>query len=277
MSLADELRFIAAVARDAGKIALDHYGRVERLTKTHVAASDEAVSVADREVQRHIVAALAERFPGDGIIGEEDDRGEGITFRCHDPAGRNWVIDPIDGTNNFLAGLGHFAVCIGLLDRGEPVLGVVYDVTHGAMYAAARGCGATLNDRPIRVRETPLSSASMIMMTSNVIDKTGRCPRWAEILIGQTTWKIRILGSAAIEAVQVAAGVAHAAITVNGKLWDCVAPAAIVRESGGIVSGLLGQAVFPFDLNDYQGAKLPFIAAAPAAHAQLVDEIRLNP
>src|SRR5881392_1125965 len=144
MSLAHDLQFAADLARQAGKIVLEQYGKVERLTKTHAAAKDEAVTEADRASQRLIVAGLRKRFPNDGIIGEESDSGESITFECTNPSGRNWVIDPIDGTNNFIAGLGAFAVCIGLLDAGYPVLGVVYDITRDQMYSAARGEGAWL-------------------------------------------------------------------------------------------------------------------------------------
>ena len=269
----NDLQLAVTLARGAGALVLQHYGKVKRLTKTHAAATGEAVTEADRAAQRHIVAGLREQFPDDGIIGEESDTGESITFECRNARGRNWVIDPIDGTNNFIAGLGAFAVCIGLLDAGEPVLGVVYDVTRDDVYAAARGRGATLNGKPIRALQTPLGDSSLLMLTSNLIDPRGGCPAWAARWIAQTIWKIRILGSAAIEAVQVAAGVSHGAVTVNGKLWDCVAPAAIVIESGGMVSNLAGRPIFPFDLERYGGAKVPFIAAAPNAHAALVLEV----
>jgi myo-inositol-1(or 4)-monophosphatase len=219
------------------------------------------------------VAGLGNRFHEDGIIGEESDTGTSITFECRNPAGRNWVIDPIDGTNNFIAGLGAFCVCIGLLDAGEPVLGVVYDVTRDQMYAAARGAGAWLDGKPVRALQTPLGASSLVMMTSNLIDAFGACPPWASKWIGQTEWKMRILGSAALEAVQVAAGVAHGAVTVNGKLWDCVAPAALVIESGGIITDLKGKKIFPFDLRNYQGAKVPFLAAGKLAHAELLCDI----
>ncbi|HLL90712.1 MAG TPA: inositol monophosphatase family protein, partial [Tepidisphaeraceae bacterium] len=225
--LAADLAFAVDLARGAGQVVARFYGHVERLTKTNSASTDEAVTEADRATQRFIVQGLRGRYPGDGLVGEESDTGEAITFECRDPMGRNWVIDPIDGTNNFIAGLGAFGVCIGLLDKGEPVLGVVYDVTRDAMYAAARGHGAWLEEprrlggrHPIKAPTDPLSPSSMVMLTSNLIDKAGRCPQWACHFLGQTTWKTRILGSAAIEAVQVAAGVAHAAFTVNGKLWD---------------------------------------------------------
>jgi fructose-1,6-bisphosphatase/inositol monophosphatase family enzyme len=277
MSLAHDLQFTIDLARAAGQIVLQYYGHVRRLTKTHVAATDEAVTDADRASQRFIVAALRKEFPGDGIIGEESDSGTSITAEISDPMGRNWVIDPIDGTNNFIAGLGAFAVCIGLLDAGLPVLGVVYDVTRDALYAGGSGLGATLNGKAIVAAESPLGDSSIIMMTSNVMDKTGHTPQWACRWIGQTNWKTRILGSAAIEAVQVAAGVAHGAVTVNGKLWDVTAPAAIVLEAGGKLTDLSGGAIFPFDVRNYVGAKVPFLAAGAAAHVTLLKEIGENP
>jgi myo-inositol-1(or 4)-monophosphatase len=164
-------------------------------------------------------------------------------------------------------------VCIGLMDRGEPVLGIVYDVARDEMYSAARGEGVWVGTRRLDALRTPMSDSAMLMLTSNLIDKSGRCPAWATRWIGQTSWKIRVLGSAALEAVQVAAGVAHGAITVNGKLWDAAAPAAIVLEAGGVITDLTGRAVFPFDLNQYQGAKVPFLAAGPGAQAELLREL----
>src|SRR5688500_14190791 len=277
MSLTDDLTYIKDLARGAGALILQQYGKVLRQTKTHSATTDEAVTEADRASQRLIVAGLRKQFPGDGIIGEENDTGDAITFECPDPNGRNWVIDPIDGTNNFIAGYGCFAVCIGLIERGMPVLGVVYDVTRNQMYAAAKGAGACCDDLPIRAIEEPLGDSAVLMLTSNVIDKDGRCPQWAIRWLSQTKWKLRILGSAAMEAVQVAAGVAHGAITVNGKLWDVAAPAAIVLEAGGKITDPQGNAIFPFKLTEYCGAKVPFLAAGPRAHADLLSEIKRNP
>lgn len=276
MSLTHDLQYAADLARGAGKIILQHYGNVERLTKTHIAAHEEAVTAADRASQRFIVAGLRPRYPDDGIVGEESDSGESITFESNNPHGRHWVIDPIDGTNNFIGGLGMFCVCIGLIDRGEPVLGVVYDVTRDVMYTAARGHGAWQGNKPIHVPTEPLSESSMIMFTSNLLTNK-KCPTWATMYLAQTSWKIRILGSAALEAVYVGAGIAHGAVTVNGKLWDVAAAAAIVLEAGGVITDLTGKAIFPFDLRNYQGAKVPFLAAAPQAHRQLLDLIVGNP
>ncbi|HEY7088742.1 MAG TPA: inositol monophosphatase [Tepidisphaeraceae bacterium] len=277
MSLSHDLQYAAELARGAGKIALEHYGKVERLTKTHIAASSEAVTEADRAAQRYIVAGLRKRFPDDGVVGEENESGDAITFDVKNPIARVWVIDPIDGTNNFIAGLGMFCVCIGLLEAGQPVLGIVYDVTRDAMYCSAKGEGAWLGSRRLRALDTPLNDATMLMLTSNLIDKGGRAPQWAVRWISQTNWKIRVLGSAALEAVQVAAAVAHGSVTVNGKLWDVAAPAAIVLEAGGILTDLKGAPIFPFNLANYRGAKVPFLAAGPVSHGELMREIRTYP
>ncbi len=277
MSLAHDLQFAVETARSAGKVAMRYYGSVERLTKTHATTTLEAVTEADRATQRHVLSALRRRFPDDGIIGEESDTGDAITFECPDVDGRNWVIDPIDGTNNFISGIGVWGVCIGLLERGMPVLGVVYDVTRDLVYCAAKGEGAWMGNQKVRAVDTPLSDSSVLMLTSNLIDKNGRCPDWACRWIGQTNWKIRIFGSAAIESVQVASAVAHGAVTVNGKLWDCVAPAAIVLESGGSISDLSGNPIFPYRLTDYTGAKVPFLSAAPGARDTLIDYFKRHP
>src|SRR4051812_30734542 len=131
MPYPDELRYVVDIARRAGVVALERFGSAERLTKASPGAPIkglqplEAVTEADRACQRLIVTALRERFPNDGIIGEESDDG-GITHRPPSAGERIWVIDPIDGTNNYVAGFGAFAVCIALLDGGQPIIGVVH-------------------------------------------------------------------------------------------------------------------------------------------------------
>jgi len=266
MSFRPELDFAIELAHGAGRIVSDHYGKVDRLTKRQA----EAVTVADRQSQAFIVAALRKKFPGDGIVGEENDTGDAITFDCPNPMGRNWVIDPIDGTNNFVSGLGNFAVAIGLMDAGRPVLGVVFDVTRNLLYSAAKGEGAWLGTQPIKVLPTPAGDSALIMLTSNFLYEDGSAPNYPLKWLTQTNWKVRMLGTAAIESAMVASGVAHGAVTVNGKLWDCIAPVAIVLEAGGIVTDLKGGELFPFDLRDYTGKRVPFVAAGPAAHGSLV-------
>lgn len=277
MNRSEELEFVESIARQAGAIILQHFRKVERLTKTHALTSNEAVTQADRDSQRFIVGELRKAFPGDGFIGEESDDGAGITLDVPDPRGRTWVIDPIDGTNNFIAGLGGFCVCIGLIDDGMPTLGVVYDVLADKVYRAARGLGGTADGRTATADSRGMSDASVLCMTANLVGKDGRTPGWAIKLLGQITWKVRILGSAALEAVLAGEGVAGAAIQVNTKLWDIAAAAAFVIEAGGEVVDFTGKPIFPIDLSRYTGQKVPYVAGGARAVQDVLLYMREHP
>lgn len=272
-----QLNIVIEIARAAGALSMEHYGKVLRLTKSNRATQNEAVTEADRACQRLIVSKLKEHFSGDGIIGEESDDGSDITVDVSDPAGRVWVIDPIDGTNNFIGGADNFAICIGLLEAGMPTIGVVFDVTRNRVYSGAHGLGAFVTDRAAHVPSDAMSDASILMCTSNLLNRNGVAPTWITTLMNQTTWKVRMLGSAALESVAVAGGAAHVAITVNGKLWDCVAPAAVVLAAGGVITDFAGKPIFPFDLSQYGGAKVPYISAGPQALHQVLDLMREHP
>jgi fructose-1,6-bisphosphatase/inositol monophosphatase family enzyme len=274
-----DLAYVVDLARRAGELILDGYGRVQREMKTsageriHGWDPVEAVTEADRASQRLIIEGLRARFPDDGVIGEESEDGSGITNRAPKRGERVWVIDPIDGTNNYVAGLGCFAVCIALLERGRPTLGVVYDVTRSLAYAAADG-HAWAGERETRALDAPMSDRSLVMLTCNLLDRRGQLPAFIGRWLASSPWKFRMLGSAALEAVHVGSGVAHAAITVNGKLWDVAAAAAVILAAGGSVTDFAGGNVFPFPTSGYTGAKVPFLAAAPGGHAAVLAEIQ---
>lgn len=268
------------VALDLGRTAAQRIaaslGRAERSTKTHATTVDEAVTEVDRANQRLIAEGLRAAFPDDGFIGEESDDGAGITNRLPVSGQRVWVVDPIDGTNNFIAGMPLCAACIGLLDAGVPVVGVVADAG-GRVWSARRDGGAFLDERRVSVAPGALSARSLLMATSNVLRDDGTLPGWASALWGQTTWKLRLLGSAALECVASGDGSAHAAITVHGKLWDVAAAAAIVLEAGGVVKRFDGGEVFPYATDSYRGAKVPFISGASAAVDELLALTRARP
>ena len=154
-----------------------------------------------------------------------------------------------------------------------PVLGIVFDVCRDLMYCAVKGEGCWVGNQRLRALRTPLGPSALIMMTSNLLNKNRTAPEYAVRWLSQTEWKLRIIGSAALEATQVAAGIAHGAITVHGKLWDAAAPAALVLEAGAMMTDLSGKPIFPFDVEGYTGAKVPFLAAASMAHAELLAEI----
>lgn len=259
------------LARRGGALAREQRGQVERLLKR----GEEAVTEADRAVQRLIVAELTQRFPKDGIIGEENDDGSAITNRPPTSGNRVWVIDPIDGTNNYIAGYGAFAVCIGLLVDGMPVWGVVHDITRDESFIGDTTTGAwhvrAGTWHPTSAQSELPGPQSLLMITSNLLI-AGALPAWAVRLLTICPWKLRMLGSAALECAHVGAGTACGAITLNGKLWDVVAAAAVVLAAGGRITDFTGNNVFPFDLTGYSGGKVPFLAASPGAKAVLLAE-----
>jgi myo-inositol-1(or 4)-monophosphatase len=282
-----ELAEIVTLARRAGDLAMGGFGRSERLLKTSAGAAIagieqvEAVTAYDRAVQKLIVEHLRARHPGDGIIGEENEAG-GITAMNATAGETAWVIDPIDGTNNYVAGFAAFAVCIARMDAGMPVLGVVHDPVRGVTYAGIQlgvnKVGAWVisagGARPVTVQPGSADGRALVMMTCNLMDRHGRLPGFITHWLLRAPWRMRMLGSAAMECAEVGAGTAHAALTINGKLWDVAAAAAVVLAAGGVVTDLTGKPRFPYATANYDGAKVPFLAGGPKAHAELLADIR---
>ena len=152
MDLDHRLRVAEAVVREAGKLAADHFARRELLNIDRKGAQD-LVSNADRECEDLIVGGLSRLFPEDGFLGEE--RGS-----RNPDAAAVWVIDPIDGTHNFLTGIPFWCVSLGLVSEGELVLGIIYSPLAAELYSARSGSGAFLNGQPIKVSgETDLGRA----------------------------------------------------------------------------------------------------------------------
>ena len=137
------LRVAEAVVREAGRVAADYFARRELLHIDRKGAQD-LVSDADRVCEDLIVAGLAKLFPEDGFLGEE--RGS----RNADAAAV-WIIDPIDGTHNFLTGIPFWCVSVGLMVAGELALGIIYHPVAAELYSARKGGGAFLNGQPIKV------------------------------------------------------------------------------------------------------------------------------
>ena len=273
MPMHPDLIWLHELARRGGSLAREQAGQVARQLKR----GEEAVTEADRAVQRLIVTELTQRYPDDGIIGEENDDGSAITNRRPTSGNRVWVIDPIDGTNNYIAGYGAFAVCIGLLVNGLPVLGVVHDITRDESYVGDTSTGAWIvragTWHPTHAQANEPGPQSLLMITSNLLI-ADTLPTWAIRLLTVCPWKLRMLGSAALECAQVGAGTACGAITLNGKLWDVVAAAAVVLAAGGRITDFTGRDVFPFDLTNYSGQKVPFLAASPHAQTLLLAELQ---
>jgi myo-inositol-1(or 4)-monophosphatase len=218
-----------AATREAGALAADFYRRRKMLPVERKGLQD-LVSEADRATEELIVAALSHAFPDDSFLGEEGG------FRQKGPM--LWVIDPIDGTANFLRGIHHWCVSLGLMAGNELVLGFIYDPIAGEMYSAAKGGGAFLNGETIKVSgETDLRQARIGLGFSY---RRPVAPHAQDVeTVLNAGCEYSRLGSGALGLAYTAAGRLDGYFERHINLWDVAAGLVIVREAGGRVNDFL--------------------------------------
>lgn len=222
-----------AAAKEAGAFLAESLGRV-RSVDTKEGQERNLVSDIDRESERRIIGKIRERYPDHGILAEESG-GSG------EAAETIWVIDPLDGTTNFLHGLPLFCVTIGIEHRGELVAGVVYDPNLDELFTAERGKGAFLNGKRLSVSHAETLIASLLV-TGFPYD-IARNPDFAVERFNAFLMEaqgIRRLGSAALDLCYVAAGRLDGFWEVNLHPWDMAAGVLLVAEAGGRVTDFAG-------------------------------------
>jgi histidinol-phosphatase len=225
--LEKELAFAHGLADRAAEIALAHF---ESEVPTSLKQDGTPVTEVDRAIESMLREAIRTAYPGDAIVGEE----EGGTLGD----GRTWIVDPIDGTRNFVAGVSQWATLISLAHEGEPVLGVASSPATAERYEALRGLGARLNGRSIRVSNTVRLREALVCHTG--IEYWSRLPDEAtfrEVL--STARADHEFGDVSGHTL-VATGTADVAMEPSMGLWDWAAPKVIVEEAGGKMSGLMG-------------------------------------
>jgi myo-inositol-1(or 4)-monophosphatase len=253
----------AEIARLAGKIALDYFERAEVSWK----ADDSMVTDADVAVQSWLEDEIAGAFPTDGILGEE-----GLTPHRQRPDARFvWVLDPVDGTNNFGHGIPGFAVSVGILHDGMPFAGAVYDPIAGQLFTACRGYGARLNGRPLRATPCELGRRSLFSIRSPF---EGAVPPYAERWLRR--YRLRRVGSTALQLCYVAAGALAFVHDHRASLWDVAAAAVIVAEAGGLMTTPDGASLFPVDPHTYAGESIGFLAGDPIGHRSSLADITVG-
>lgn len=203
-------------------------------SKVETKGLHDLVSYVDKESEKRIIAELQKLLPESGFIAEEgtsDIRGERF----------NWVIDPLDGTTNFIQGVPIYAVSIGLLDGDELVLGVVYEVGRDECFYAWKNGGAYLNGEPIRVsKRSDIHDA--LLATGFPYNDFSKLDEYLELLKWTMTHArgVRRLGSAATDLAYVACGRFDAFWEYDLKPWDVAAGAVLVKEAGGVVTDYHG-------------------------------------
>ncbi|GHE59926.1 inositol monophosphatase [Camelimonas fluminis] len=218
-----------AVTKAARSLKRD-FGEVEQLQVSRKGPGD-FVSAADRKAEDILRAALEKARPGYGFVLEEGGVIEGSD------ATHRWHVDPLDGTTNFLHGLPHFAISVGLERDGQPVAGVVYNPISDEWFIAEKGKGAFLNNRRLRVAGRQSLDQAVLLCGIPHIGRGDHERFLRELSHMMVNFAgIRRQGSAALDLCYVAAGRADAYWERNLKSWDMMAGLCILREAGGFAS-----------------------------------------
>ena len=250
MMIDERLATATAVIRQAGELAADYFSRRTDLVRETKGPQD-FVSIADRAVEDLIRTRLAEAFPDDGFLGEES--GGAACEHC-------WVVDPIDGTNNFLRGLPLWGVSIAYAIAGEPAIGLIYLPCVGKLYSAVYGRGATCNDGPIHVsRIDDLAQATILVGLSGRISPDLSLGMIETVLRGGSA--LRCIGCCVVALAMVAEGTADAYYEAHVQPWDCLAGLLIVREAGSRTNKVPGPVMMT------HGG--PLLASSPALFDRL--------
>jgi myo-inositol-1(or 4)-monophosphatase len=230
-----DLELAERAARAAGEVLMSYYGRAPEGLESKTSVTDP-VSDADREAERTIRELLTAERPDDGLIGEEGSRVAGAAR-----SGRHWIVDPLDGTVNFLYGLRTWAVSIALEDEDGIAVGVVFDPVDGECFSAVRGEGAWMNGEPIRVNGcTALNRAMVATGFSYVAEERARQAQLLLELLPRIR-DVRRAGAAALDLAYVAAGRVDAFYERGLKRWDEAAGLLLVTEAGGTLGELDGE------------------------------------
>jgi myo-inositol-1(or 4)-monophosphatase len=227
-----DLDLAERAARAAGDVLMSYYGRPPEGLSSKSSETD-LVSDADREAERAVRNLLGAERPDDGLLAEEGSQAPGSS-------GRRWLVDPLDGTVNFLYGFPAWAVSVALEDAGGVAVGVVYSPVHAETFSAVRGEGARLNGRPLRVRE-PRALESAMVATGFSYEAARRAEQ-AEVIrrLLPSARDIRRAGAAALDLAWLAAGRVDAFYERGLRDWDSAAGGLLVREAGGAVADLDG-------------------------------------
>jgi myo-inositol-1(or 4)-monophosphatase len=221
-------------------------------------ASDYVTDV-DQACEKLVMASIHERFPDHHIMSEE------TPFHGWEP-GITWILDPLDGTTNFIHGIPFVAVSMAALVEREPVLGLILDPVRGELFAARRGSGATLNERRIRVKDVPSLQEALIATAFPFRARGLLDPYMATFRkIFQRVGDVRRAGSAALDLAYVASGRVNGFWEAGLKPWDVAAGSLLIQEAGGRVSDFWGG-------GDYL-ENGHIVAGAPSIHTFLLEQV----
>jgi myo-inositol-1(or 4)-monophosphatase len=267
MSPSAELQQMLALATrlavEGGRIARARLGTARATRKL----DDSEVTDVDVAIETYVLEAIGEVYPQHAALCEE-----GVQAGVKGKAGEAefcWVIDPLDGTRNYIRQLPIFCTSIAVLQHGAPLIGVIHSPMTDQTFTV-------LEDGPVR------GATGMLRASARLLDRdallgvpTGRhrpsvkvVQAWAE------KWVLRNLGSTALHLALVASGALDGAFCCECKLWDIAAGALLIERAGGVCTDFEGRSLFPFPLGRYRGEDMPVLAAGPNVHAELLKSMR---
>jgi myo-inositol-1(or 4)-monophosphatase len=252
------LNIAVKAARRAGSLIMRHLDRLERLT-IETKGRNDFVTEVDRQAEAEIIEVLRYAYPDHSILAEESGMQAGNEYR--------WIIDPLDGTTNFLHGYPQFAVSIALEHKGKLDQAVVFDPHKNELFTASRGRGAQINDR--RMRVSALNDLQLALLGTGF---PFRSQEYLEPWIGmvrdfiKNTSGIRRAGSASLDLAHVACGRFDGFWEFSLSPWDIAAGCLLIQEAGGLVTDLQGEQDF------MQNGHV--LAGNPKIHAKMLEVVR---
>ncbi len=232
---------------------------IDQLRVTHKNHNDFVTEV-DQAAERAIIDVLTQAYPDHAILAEES----GASANLHDENENVWIIDPLDGTTNFIHGFPQYAVSIALQQRGQITQAVIYDPTRNELFTATKGAGAFLNDKRIRVAKRDRLAEGLIGTGFPYSDLSG-LDEYLKMfkLMTEKTAGLRRPGAAALDLAYVACGRLDGFFEKKLKPWDIAAGSLLVTEAGGIVANFSGEADYLY--------KGDVIAASPKIFSQMLN------
>ncbi|MEK4148536.1 inositol monophosphatase family protein [Robertmurraya sp. FSL W8-0741] len=206
--------------------------------------ANDLVTNIDKETERFFITKIKERYPAHKVLGEE---GNGDTLK--ELSGVVWIIDPIDGTMNFVHQQRNFAISIGIYENGVGKIGLIYDVVHDELYHAIKGEGAFVNNIRLHTLEEATVSQAIIGINATWVTPNRRIDPAILGALVKDARGTRSYGSAAIEIAQVAAGRLDAYMTLRLSPWDFAGGLVLIEEVGGVASTLKGEPIQLLDEN----------------------------
>ncbi len=228
MDIEGRKKLAARACKEIGKILLDNFGKRLKVTSK---GDRSLVTDIDKRCEKSITGLIKKHYPEDGILSEESP---------HFPSrsGFSWIIDPLDGTHNFVRNIEVFGTSVALQFKREVVLGLIYMPWTDELYIAQKGKGAYRNGKRITVSKRPLKEATLIYDSSLRLNKRQMLKSLGEL--ADRVFNVRMFGSTVRSLAYIAEGKADIEIEFNDKVWDFAAGMLLVEEAGGVATDFNG-------------------------------------